>query len=348
MTKKAKIAVIGAGWWACHNYVPALLTHPDADLVAVNRPDREALERITQHFGIARGYTDTAEMLATERPDAVVVASPHVLHFEHAMAGLEAGAHVLVDKPMTTSAADARTLVAKAEAVGRELVVPYGWNFQPYTTRAHELVKEGTIGRIEHVVLQMASPLEDLMAGEPMAETADHLFRPPASTWADPKRAGGYGWGQLSHALGLLFRVTDLEPKHAYAACVRSKAGVDYHLAATLGFQNGATAAVSGSSAVPKQCGFQLDLRLFGTEGMLLFDVERERLEVHRRDGRDTVVPIEPGAGAYTCTEPVNRLVQICRGTASTNEAPGRVGCRAVEVLDALYRSFESGRSEPV
>ncbi len=48
MTKKARIAVIGAGWWACHNYVPALLAHPDADLVAVNRPDSEALERITR------------------------------------------------------------------------------------------------------------------------------------------------------------------------------------------------------------------------------------------------------------------------------------------------------------
>jgi predicted dehydrogenase len=181
-----------------------------------------------------------------------------------------------------------------------------------------------------------------------MVETEDHLFRPPASTWADPNKAGGYGWGQLSHALGLLFRVADLAPQQVFATCVRSKAGVDYHLAATVCFTNGATAAVSGTGAVPKHCGYQLDLRLFGSDGMLLLDVERERLEVRRRDQRDTVVPVTPGDGAYTCTEPLERLVQHCRGTARLNEAPGEVGLRAVLVLDALYRSLASGRPEQV
>ena len=348
MTEKARFAVIGAGWWACHAYIPALLAHPEADLVAVTRPDREALDRVTQHFGITGGYTDHLEMLTAEVPDGVVVASPHPLHFAHAMAALEAGAHVLVEKPMTTSAADARALVDEAARRRLTLTIPYGWNFKPYTTSAHDLVAKGAIGRIEHVVLQMASPLEDLLAGEPMIETADHLFRPPPSTWADPRRAGGYGWGQLSHALGLLFRVADVAPEQVFATCVRSKAGVDYHLAATLRFTNGATAAVSGTGAVPKHCGYQLDLRLFGTDGMLLLDIERERLEVRRRDQRDTVVPIAPGDGGYTCTEPVERLVQHCRGTARINEAPGEVGLRAVLVLDGLYRSLASGRPELV
>ena len=345
---KARIAVIGAGWWASHVYIPTLLAHPDCDLVAVNRPDQDALERVTGHFGIARGYTDHRAMLAAERPDGVVVASPHPLHFAHAMAALEAGAHVMVEKPMTTRAADARALVASAEALDRALVVPYGWNFKPYTTRAHELIAAGAIGRIEHVVLQMASPLEDLLAGEPMLETKDHLFRPPPSTWADPRQAGGYGWGQLSHALGLLFRVADLTPAEVFATCVRSSTGVDYHLAASLRFAGGATAAVSGTGSVPKHCGYQLDLKIFGEDGMLLLDIERERLEVRRRDQNDTVVPIAPGDGSYACTEPINRLVQICQGTATTNEAPGRVGMRAVEVLDALYRSFASGKVETV
>jgi predicted dehydrogenase len=345
---KARIAVIGAGWWACHVYIPTLLAHGHVDLVAVNRPDREALDRVTAHFGIARGYTDHREMLQAELPDAVVVASPHPLHFAHAMAALEAGAHVMVEKPMTTNAADARTLVAKAAARGRALVVPYGWNFKPYTTRAQGLVAGGAIGRVEHVVLQMASPLEDLLAGLPMLETVDHLFRPPPSTWADPEQAGGYGWGQLSHALGLLFRVADLVPASVFADCVRSSAGVDYHLAATVRFADGATAAVSGTGSVPKHCGYQLDLRLFGTDGMLLLDIERERLEVRRRDQNDTIVPIAPGDGGYACTEPINRLVQICQGTNTDNEAPGRVGMRAVEVLDALYRSFASDKAETV
>jgi hypothetical protein len=82
------------------------------------------------------------------------------------------------------------------------------------------LLRGGAIGRVEHVVLQMASPLRDLFNGQPLAGTDAAVFRPPASTWADPARSGGYGWGQLCHALGLLFRIADgeaLVPTHVFA-----------------------------------------------------------------------------------------------------------------------------------
>ena len=150
--------------------------------------------------------------------DGVVISSPHVLHYEHAVAALARGCHVLVEKPLTTTAADARDLMAKADAAGKQVIVPNGWNFKSWTDEARALVAAGEIGRIEHVVLQMASALEDLFAGQPMKETEGQMFRPPPSTWADPRRAGGYGWGQLVHALGLLFRIADLEPSRVFAA----------------------------------------------------------------------------------------------------------------------------------
>lgn len=347
MPDRARIAVIGAGWWGCQVYIPALLKHPGAELVAVQRPGREALDRVVAAFGV-RGYTDVEEMLAAEQPDGVVISSPHPAHFGNGMAALEAGAHLLVDKPMTTSAADARRLVEEADRRGRRIVVPYGWNFKDFTRRAAELVAAGAVGEVRHVALQMASPTEDLFAGEGLKETEGHLFRPPPSTWADPKAAGGYGWGQLSHALGLLFALVRIAPAEVFAMGGLSPAGVDWYDAATLRLANGATAAVSGAGTVPKHCGYQLDLRVFGTEGMLLLDVERERMELRRRDGRDEVMPLEPGAGAYSAVEPVARLVEICLGTASRNEADGVVGMRAVEVLDAMYRSMASGRAEAV
>jgi hypothetical protein len=71
-------------------------------------------------------------------------------------------------------------------------------------------------------------------------------------------------------------------------------------------------------------------------------------MELRRRDGRDTVMPLAPGAGAYSAVEPIARLVQICLGTATRVEASGVVGMRAVEVLDAMYRSMASGRPEVV
>jgi predicted dehydrogenase len=174
------------------------------------------------------------------------------------------------------------------------------------------------------------------------------MFRPPPSTWADPRRAGGYGWGQLVHALGLLFRIVDLKPSRVFATTGKSPTGVDYYDAAVVQFTNGATAAVSGAATVPKHRGFQIDLRIFGSEGMLVLDIERERLEVRRRDGRDMIVEMPSGSGAYECEKPLNTLVDICLGRQVENQSPGHVGMRAVEVLDALYRSAASGRLEPV
>jgi predicted dehydrogenase len=343
---KARIAVLGAGWWGAEVYIPALLANPDAALTAVNRRNPEALRQITEKFGIPSGYTDYRELLAKEPLDGAIIVSPHTVHFEQAMACLEAGLHVLVDKPMTTSAADARAMVAKAAAVGRQIVVPYGWNFKDFTRKAADLVAAGRLGEIRHVSCQMASPTGDLFGGDGLIETTSHMFQPEKSTWADPANAGGYGWGQLSHALGLMFAVTGLAPAQVFAMGGKSKAGVDYYDALTVRMTNGATAAISGAATVPKHCGYQVDVRIFGTEGMLLIDVERERMELRRNDRDDVVMGLKPGDGAYLAIEPVDRLVDICLGRAARNEAPGDVGMHAVEVLDAMYRSIASGRVE--
>ena len=79
-----------------------------------------------------------------------------------------------------------------------------------------------------------------------------------------------------------------------------------------------------------------------------MLNVERERLEVWRRDRHDIVVEIPKGAGTYECERPVNALIDICLGRQVENQSPGKVGMRAVEVLDALYRSAHSGRLEEV
>lgn len=345
---RARIGLIGAGWWGVEVYVPALVAHEGADLVAVNRRDRAALDRITETFGIPKGYTDYKEMLGNERLDAVVITSPHVLHFEHAKAALEAGCHVLIDKPMTTSAADARALVALARKVGKQILIPYGWNYKPFVTRASEMIAQGRIGTIRHVTCNMATFTYDLFGGHGLSEAKDAMFQPEKSTWADPDRAGGYGWGQLSHSLGMMFRLVDLAPKEVFAIDTKSEAGVDLADAAILTFENGARASVSGSALLPKHCSYQLEVTVFGTEGMLAIDMERTRMELRRMDGDDVVLDLAPDEGQYAALEPINRLVEVCQGTATTIEADGTVGARAVEVLDAMYRSIKSGRVEAV
>jgi predicted dehydrogenase len=278
--------------------------------------------------------------------DALVVASPHRLHGAHAIAALEKGIHVLIEKPMTVSAAEARAIASLARNKGLHVLVPYGWNFKPYFAEARALARGGRIGRIRHVSAQMASPVGDLMTGSDLAGTEQAMFRPDPETWANPS-TGGYGWGQLVHMLGGLFYVTDLTPKDVFAFVGRSELGADLYDAAVVRFADGATAALSGAATVPAGSPFQLDIRLFGDAGMLLLDVERERLALRRLDGDDVDIAIPAGEGAYACVEPVHRFVDLCLGGDVENCADASVGLRSVEVVEAMLRSAKSGQVEP-
>ena len=150
----------------------------------------------------------------------------------------------------------------------------------------------------------------------------------------------------MTHALGILFRIADLEPLDVFATTQLSSSGVDISDAAAMRFTNGATGALSGTALIPKHLPSQLDIRLFGSEGTLLLDMEKERLEVHRNDQSSTVETLPPGSGEYPRTAPVRAFIDICCGARLDNPAPGIVGQRSTEVLDALYRSAASRRIE--
>ena len=345
MSGKLRVGVAGAGWWAVANHMPILKARPDVELVAVCRLGAAELAKVQATFGIPYGSQDFAAMLAETPMDALVVASPHDLHGVHAIAALEKGIHVLIEKPMTVSASEARAIASLASAKGLHVLVPYGWNFKPFFAAARGLVRAGRIGRIRHVSAQMATPVGDLMTGSDLAGTEQEMFRPDPQTWANPK-TGGYGWGQLIHMLGGLFYVTDLAPKDVFAYVGRSELGADLYDAAVVRFSDNATGSLSGSATVPAGSPFQVDIRLFGDAGMLLLDVERERLVLRRHDGDDENIAIPQGGGAYDCVEPVNRFVDLCLGRDVENCADASVGLRSVEVVEAMLRSAKSGRAE--
>ena len=101
----ARVCVIGTGWWATATHIPALREDPHADLVAFCDISPERVRAAAAAYGVERIYTNHLEMLDRERPDAVVVATTHATHFALARDCLAAGAHVLIEKPMTLLAA---------------------------------------------------------------------------------------------------------------------------------------------------------------------------------------------------------------------------------------------------
>ncbi len=103
----ARIGIVGTGWWASAMHIPTIQSGDDAVVAAICESDPERLRIAGEAFGIAARYGDVDAMLAAERLDGVIVGTPHVAHAGPAVAALGAGAHVLVEKPMATTAADA-------------------------------------------------------------------------------------------------------------------------------------------------------------------------------------------------------------------------------------------------
>jgi predicted dehydrogenase len=343
-----RIGIIGAGWWAVRNNIPVLQSVPGVKVTAVCRLGRQELGKIQDQFGIPFGTEHYQELLSHDDLDAVVISSPHHLHFEHAAASLERGLHVLCEKPMTLKAADAKRLAELARASRRHFLIPYGWNYTDLASEAADLLRAGEIGEIEHVQCHMGSACRDLFSGEEFWFSRDDPFRPERQTWSDPATGGGFAHGQLTHALALLLYITRLEAHHVCAFMSASKTGAALTNAIACRFKNGATGTLGGAGSMPARSTYQVDIRIFGTAGMLLLDIERPRLELLRHDGRNKSVSLQGQAGAYSSVTPLLTFVELVQGKAVENRSPAELGSRVVEILDAAFRSATSQRIEPV
>lgn len=347
MTKKVRIGFIGAGWWATTNHIPLLAKRADVELAGVCRLGQEMLQTIKATFGFPFATEDYRELLQ-QGLDGVVVTSPHHVHYEHARAALEAGCHVMVEKPMTLNAGEAWHLVELAQARKVQLLVPYGWHYKPFIQQAKQLMAQGAVGKIEYVLCHMASPTLSLIGGKgaPPSQWTPTIAEPDPNTWQNPVQGGGYAHGQVTHSSALLFWLTGLRAQEVTCRMTAPNAKVDLYNAATVTFTNGALGTISGSSTLPDGSKYQVDIRIFGDEGALLLDVERERLELRRHDGKNQAFPIPPNAGDYECDVPPNRFVELIQGHGA-NDSPGEVAARSVELIDAMFRSAVAG-GQPV
>lgn len=345
--KRLRAAVIGAGWYAAQNHIPALATRSEVQLDSVCRLGADDLKRARAHFGFAFASEDVAAVLA-RKPDIVVVASPHHLHFDQARAALEAGAHVLCEKPMTIDPAHAWELVRLADAYDRHLVLANGYNYLDQVDALRQRIADGAIGRIEHIMASFISATRDVFAGDHgLKAWQTSFFRPDRSTWQDPSQGGGFAYGQLSHSLALLYFLTGLGPISASACSVLHK-GVDLANAAAIQLSNGAVAAISGAAAMPQGNRGLMRLFLTGSEGVIIVEFDRDFCEIRRHDGRNEVLDIAPGAWIYNCKGPVNALVDLALGRGQ-NQSQGQIGARTTATIAAMLASSRAdGAPVPV
>jgi predicted dehydrogenase len=108
-------------------------------------------EQLAVRYGIRQRYSDVEAMLDGEHPDVVHVTTPPQSHLPLALKALDAGCHVLVEKPLTLCYADSKTLVAHAVNRHRKLTIAYGFYFDPIARAMRDLLSEGVLGELVHV-----------------------------------------------------------------------------------------------------------------------------------------------------------------------------------------------------
>src|SRR5712692_10567189 len=155
--RKARIAVVGAGWWSTYTHIPGLQANPDAELVAICDLDERKLRAAADRYRIEKTYTSVSELLDREKLDGVVIGVHHAAHYDVAKTVLEHGLPIMLEKPMVLRATDAWELVALANRQGVEIVVGYPWHYASIAERARQLIGSGELGPIQFVASHFAS-----------------------------------------------------------------------------------------------------------------------------------------------------------------------------------------------
>ena len=150
MPEKIRVGLIGTSWWADSHHLPALGSHPRAELAAICGRDRRRAEEMAKKYGVPLVFTDHREMIEKAELEAVVVATPDDLHYGMVMDALDAGLHVVCEKPLSLSTAEAREMVEKADAAKVRHMTNFIWRGLPHYRYIKQLIEEGFLGDCYH------------------------------------------------------------------------------------------------------------------------------------------------------------------------------------------------------
>jgi predicted dehydrogenase len=250
---RLRVALLGTGW-IMDFHARAVLEHPGAELVAAANWRRPSLDRLAERHGIARTTTDWRALTADPGVDAAVVGTPNALHAPQAIAFLDAGKHVLVEKPMAASLAEADAMVAAARRSGAFLMVAHCWRFHPDVRALRARVEAGELGEIVKT-----------------RSYGGHAGWGPSGWFTDPVLAGGGALVDMGvHAIDTArYLLGDPEPVRVCAA-VGTRYGaypVDDDAVLLLGWANGVTSVVESGWWQPHLGGLEADTELYGTGG---------------------------------------------------------------------------------
>ncbi len=212
-TRKIRYAVVGAGWISQAAFMPGVAHTGNSEITALVTGDPEKATVLGQRYGVANTFHYDAwpAAIASGLFDAVYLALSNWMHRDFAIPALEAGLHVLLEKPMATSEADCRAIEAAAAQGNAKLMLAYRLHFEPATLEAIRLVRDGALGPAslfvsaftQHVAHSNHRARHGFWAG-PVADMAPYPINAVRNLFAaEPIQV--MAWGTRNPALGYGF-----------------------------------------------------------------------------------------------------------------------------------------------
>ena len=321
-----RFAVVGCGTAANHIHLP-LLRAAGVDVAVFASRSRGSAESTCEGWGRGRVVDAWEDAVVADDVDAVLVATPNLQHRDVAVAAMNAGKHVLVDKPIACTVAAADEMIAAARAADVVLVPFQNTRFAPPFVAAHDIVAAGSIGDVTGVRAAFGH-------GGPQA------WAPNAGWFFEKASSGGGCLIDLGvHVIDLVRYVTG-DDIVSVSAEINGHAG-DVETEAQLVVRLGRGAIGTVHASWSSRSGPDHQLTLIGTDGTLHLD-GRTPLTRFALDGERERVELPSASGS-----PLDEFLAAVRGerAPSVTAADGRA---AIAVVEAAYRSAATGRREAV
>lgn len=346
--KKWKIAIIGVGGIS-EMHIASYLRNPDVELYAFCDINEKRLHEMGEKYGISRLYTDKDEMLrALPEIDAVSVCTWNSAHAPCAIAALNAGKHVLCEKPMATCAAEAQEMLDAAKKAGKLLMVGFVRRYERGSTLLRQLVSQDFFGELYYAkatyLRRNGNPGgwfgdKSRSAGGPLIDLGVHVIDLTRYLMGNPRPVSVYG----ATFQKLFNRPNIITPKayNSTSAGPNDICDVEDLASAMIRFDNGAVLQVEAS--------FSLNLKedtgsvqLFGTKGGARLSPELE-LYSEMNGVMTNVTPVcPPESFNLEFQEEINHFVH-CFSTGEPCRSPAEDGVQIMRILDAVYESGRTG-----
>jgi predicted dehydrogenase len=323
---KVRFLMLGVGLMGQH-HILRLSEVPEAEVVGLVDPSEASIAQTRERFpklGNTPAWSDYRQALQEVEADAAIIVTPHNQHLEHGLACLDAGLHVLMEKPFVSGSANAEHLIAHAESKGKHLAVSYQRHLQGPYLYIRNLIQSGQLGKIQFISAYQAQAWLQMTRG----------------TWRqDPELSCG---GQLndsgSHLLDIVVWMTGLEPAEVSAYIDNRGSRVDVDTALNVRFHGGAMASFSviGSSSVR----WWEDVSVHGDKGSALY---RNKTLLVAREGED--YPTAVSSDEFPPESDPNRnFVDLLLGRIQEAAAPAACGLTIARLTEAAWESARTGQ----